>query len=293
MKLGRVSIRRAFTLVELLVVIGIIAIMISILLPALNKVRDKARAVQCASNMRQIYLACQMFAQDNGGHLPSPGFAGDTVQDAGPSGPVEVARDKNIVWCQKGDGLADFKYGALWRYIPGESTRRNIILCPGDNGEKVRYGSIRRVGGEGRDFSYSFHAYTMDKNDVRAAYFVGASPKSQILPGIRLGSVRGAASKIYIAEEIGPNDTFWLHPMTDTFHGTTQNDDDTPSGRHAGQKFLNALRNTSVTSREYKAWKTAGRGNQCFFDGHVEPLAPGDILDDKRQDNYYLPLFGQ
>ena len=293
MKLGRVSNRRAFTLVELLVVIGIIAIMISILLPALNKVRDKARAVQCASNMRQIYVACQMFAQDNGGHLPSPGFAGDAIgnQANGPSAGDETNRDKYVVWCQRGDGLADFKYGALWRYIQGDSTRRNIIFCPGDNGEQVRYGSIVRVGGEGRDFSYSFHAYTMDRNDKRAAYFQGASPKTQILPGIRLGSVRGAASKIYIAEEIGPNDTFWLHPMNDTFRGIGQNDDDTPSGRHAGQKFLNALRNTNVSSREYKAWKTAGKGNQCFFDGHVEPLSPGDILDDKRQDNYYLPLF--
>jgi prepilin-type N-terminal cleavage/methylation domain-containing protein/prepilin-type processing-associated H-X9-DG protein len=283
-----------FTLVELLVVIGIIAIMISILLPALNKVRDKARAVQCASNMRQIYLACSMFTQDNAGHLPSPGYAGDTVTDAGPANATEVARDKNIVWCQKGDGLADFKYGALWRYIQGEPTRRNVIYCPGDNGEQVRYGSIRRVtANEGRDFSYSFHAYSMDPHDVRALYIQGAAAGTQILPGVRLGSVRGAASKIYIAEEIGPNDTLWLHPMNDAFRGIGQNDDDTPSGRHAGQKFLNALRNTNTSSREYKAWKTAGRGNQCFFDGHVEPLAPGDILDDMRQDNYYLPLFGR
>jgi prepilin-type processing-associated H-X9-DG protein len=157
----------------------------------------------------------------------------------------------------------------------------------------VRYGSIRRVGGEGRDFSYSFHAQTMDVHDMRAAYIPNAAPRGAILPGIRLGSVRSAASKIYIAEEIGPNDTFWLNPLTDTWHGISQNDDDTPSGRHAGQKFLNALRNTNTSSREYKAWKTAGKGNQCFFDGHVEPLSPGDILDDKRQDNYYMPLFGQ
>src|SRR6185369_10485713 len=85
--------KQGFTLVELLVVIGIIALLVSILLPSLNKVRRSARTVQCLAILRQWGQAQAMYTQD------FKGWAVPNLQDPSPIGGTTSGPNRRF-WIQ-------------------------------------------------------------------------------------------------------------------------------------------------------------------------------------------------
>jgi len=76
-----IKIKKAFTLVELLVVISIIALLLAILMPSLSKAREQGRRVVCLSNTKQLSLAMMVYTEDNAGGLILPRIIKDGVRD--------------------------------------------------------------------------------------------------------------------------------------------------------------------------------------------------------------------
>ncbi|HEX5244770.1 MAG TPA: DUF1559 domain-containing protein [Tepidisphaeraceae bacterium] len=237
------SCRKAFTLVELLVVIGIIAVLLAILLPVMSRARERARAIKCASNMRQIYMACVMYSNALN-RLPIPGEIG-----------FPNRFEPGSCCAYKGVAQLDFERGSLWDFLgSSEGDRSQVFLCPSDDGltsKRVgsRVGTPNPIGWSAvRNFSYCFNCEM--RGPVRPVSNEAAAPPPT---GIRITDIARPDRKILIIE-VQQEDRLDFDYMS-----------------VAGPTTLG----TQTPDSQYNfAHRHLGKGNQCFADGHIEMMSP-------------------
>ncbi len=236
--------RRGFTLVELLVVIGIIALLISILLPALKRAKESANSVKCMSQQKQIMTALMMYAADHKDLLPLSPSIGEVY-------PGTTPETRSLMYYMDGSvsggrGVIDYANGAFWKYLgvkasatnqPPPRTLHAIMNCPSDpEGFRAVYqGGIDVTASLRRNFSYSWNVWM--RSSANGGNVKGVARK--------LSQVKNGSHKILLIEELTPNDGIcWIYPY---------DADDTPTFRHNG------------------------KGSFGFADGHVESLEPTEL----------------
>jgi prepilin-type N-terminal cleavage/methylation domain-containing protein/prepilin-type processing-associated H-X9-DG protein len=172
--------RKGFTLVELLVVIGIIALLIAILLPSIQRARVSANAAACLSNLRQIAMAFQMYANESNLHFPLA---------RGGHGPSDWLRYPSPWALQAGSGEQRLEDSAIGKYIgsPDGTFNPNVLRCPNDSAWPSREGSPHW-------YPYSYGMNTL-------------------FEGIRVTRIKNSSEKILLIHSQRPNDSrywYWI-----------------------------------------------------------------------------------
>ena len=248
--------RNAFTLVEMIVVIGIISVLISLLLPALQRAKQQANQVVCSSNMRQIGTEMLMYANDNNGYLfpPNLGWPAQPIPPATPDpgivngldpGPALIGDPGNPPICTPSESAT-----AGWDYTSWPKTpNQNLAVWP----------------------YYVFNPHIWNPAFMICPSDIDPSGQHSYLANAHLEPI-SMASKSNAA----PNAT------ADIRYSTTLPPGHTPSDVIVlGEKISSVYDyymdpgefNTKV--EQYRHGLNVG-SNYLFLDMHVEPMVPGN-----------------
>ena len=224
-------VRRGFTLVELLVVIGIIAVLIAVLMPALQRAREQALQVQCLSNMRQIGLAFIMYTNNNKQFYPRP--AANSIPE-------------DWIYWERWIPTRPFQDGQIAKMM-GERTSEAVFRCPSDDMDT----HLARNGPDPR-YPYS---YTVNYLICCLPPAYGAGPG--IGPTLRTTQVMNSSMKILLIDESAEtlDDGCWAW-MSNFGAGAN-----VISNRHSRRSAEQTLNPNNPDG---------GRGNAVFADGHGE-----------------------
>lgn len=233
--------RRGFTLVELLVVLGIIAVLVGFLLVATRRGSESARQVQCASNLRQLTAALTAYAQDNDGLFPGAG-----LRDFGAS------PEDWLYWEDPEYRGRPVTASPVMKYMKGASTE--LLRCPSDD-PTVR---PRINVPPGCRYSYSLNILFASLRGPAGA--VPASPG----PKVRLSAVVTPAQKMMLFDE----DAWSLNDASyDPTIAPGDGGENFLATRHGKQaKDWHNQTSNGPTARIDRTDK----GNVAYADGHVD-----------------------